>query len=49
MTRHRRFLALAAVASFVMAACSGGGTASTAPSAAPSGAAALDEVRLQLQ
>ena len=49
MTRHRRFLALAAAASFVVAACSGGGTASTAPSAAPSGAAALDEVRLQRQ
>lgn len=49
MAHTRRFLALAAVASFVVSACSGGGTASTAPSAAPSGAAALDEVRLQLQ
>jgi NitT/TauT family transport system substrate-binding protein len=48
MTQTRRFLALAAVASFVVGACSGG-TASTAPSAAPSGGAALDEVRLQLQ
>jgi NitT/TauT family transport system substrate-binding protein len=41
-------MALAAAASFVVGACSGGG-ASTAPSTAPSGAAALDEVRLQLQ
>jgi NitT/TauT family transport system substrate-binding protein len=49
MTHTRRFLALAAAASFIVSACSGGGTASTAPSAAPSGAAALDEVRLQLQ
>jgi NitT/TauT family transport system substrate-binding protein len=49
MTQTRRFLALAAVASFVVGACSGGGTASSAPSAAPSGGAALDEVRLQLQ
>ena len=48
MTHTRRFLALAAVASFIVSACSGG-AASTAPSAAPSGAAALDEVRLQLQ
>jgi NitT/TauT family transport system substrate-binding protein len=48
MHRTRRFLALAAAASFVVAACTGGG-ASTAPSEAPSGAAALDEVRLQLQ
>ncbi len=49
MVRTRRFLALAAVASFALGACSAGGAASTAPSAAPSGAAALDEVRLQLQ
>jgi NitT/TauT family transport system substrate-binding protein len=49
MTQRTRFLALAAVAGFVVGACTGGGTASTAPSAAPSGAAALDEVRLQLQ
>ncbi|HEX5147661.1 MAG TPA: ABC transporter substrate-binding protein, partial [Candidatus Limnocylindrales bacterium] len=49
MTTTRRFLALAAVASFVVGACSSGGTASSAPSAAPSGAAGLDEVRLQLQ
>ena len=49
MTTGKRFMVLAAVASFVLAACSGGGTASTAPSAAPSGAAGLDEVRLQLQ
>ena len=49
MVRTRRFLALAAVASFALGACSTGGTASTAPSEAPSGAAALDEVRLQLQ
>ena len=49
MVRTRRFLALAAVASFALGACSTGGAASTAPSAAPSGAAALDEVRLQLQ
>jgi NitT/TauT family transport system substrate-binding protein len=49
MVRTRRFLALAAVASFALGACSGGGTSSAAPSAAPSGAAALDEVRLQLQ
>ncbi|MDO8485730.1 MAG: ABC transporter substrate-binding protein [Candidatus Limnocylindrales bacterium] len=48
MTHTRRFLALASAASFVVSACSGG-TATTAPSAAPSGAAALDEVRLQLQ
>jgi NitT/TauT family transport system substrate-binding protein len=48
MYRTRRFLGLAAAASFVVAACTGGG-ASTAPSEAPSGAAALDEVRLQLQ
>lgn len=48
MVRSRRFLALAATASFVLGACSGG-TASSAPSEAPSGAAALDEVRLQLQ
>jgi len=64
MGHPRRFLALAATASFAFAACSGGG-ASTAPSsaasagsqtAAPSAAgspaasaAALDEVRLQLQ
>lgn len=48
MTTTRRFLALAAVASFVVGACSSG-TASSAPSAAPSGAAGLDEVRLQLQ
>ena len=47
MGHRRRFLALAAMASFAFAACSGG-TASTAPSAAGSGAA-LDEVRLQLQ
>ncbi len=49
MVRTRRFLALAATASFVLGACSGGGAASSAPSEAPSGAAALDEVRLQLQ
>src|SRR6188472_2312513 len=64
MGHGRRFLALAATASFVFAACSGGGASSaptgaasagapsTAPSAAgsPAGsAAALDEVRLQLQ
>jgi NitT/TauT family transport system substrate-binding protein len=49
MVRTRRFLALAAVASFALGACSAGGTSSAAPSAAPSGAAALDEVRLQLQ
>ena len=49
MVRTRRFLALAAVASLSLGACSGGGTSSAAPSAAPSGAAALDEVRLQLQ
>jgi NitT/TauT family transport system substrate-binding protein len=49
MVRTRRFLALAATASFALAACSSGGTASSAPSEAPSGAAALDEVRLQLQ
>ena len=49
MTHTRRFLVLAAVAGMVLAACSGGGTATTAPSAAPSGAAGLDEVRLQLQ
>ena len=49
MVRTRRFLALAAVASLALGACSTGGTASTAPSEAPSGAAALDEVRLQLQ
>ena len=48
MVRTRRFLALAATASFVLGACSGS-TASSAPSEAPSGAAALDEVRLQLQ
>jgi NitT/TauT family transport system substrate-binding protein len=48
MHRTRRFMALAAMASFVVAACSGGG-ASSAPSAAPSGEAGLDEVRLQLQ
>ena len=64
MGHRRRFLALAATASFAFAACSGGG-ASTAPSSvasapAPSAvasaagspgasAAALDEVRLQLQ
>ena len=48
MIRTRRFMALAAAASFVVSACSAGG-ASTAPSTAPSGAAALDEVRLQLQ
>jgi NitT/TauT family transport system substrate-binding protein len=47
MGHPRRFLALAATASFAFAACSGG-TASTAPSAAGSGGA-LDEVRLQLQ
>ena len=64
MSHRRRFLALAATASFAFAACSGGGASSaptgaasagapsTAPSAAgsPAGsAAALDEVRLQLQ
>jgi NitT/TauT family transport system substrate-binding protein len=49
MTQTRRFLALAAAASFAIGACTSGGAASTAPSAAPSGAAALDEVRLQLQ
>jgi NitT/TauT family transport system substrate-binding protein len=48
MIRTRRFMALAAAASFVVAACSGTG-ASSAPAEAPSGAAALDEVRLQLQ
>ena len=64
MGHTRRFLALAATASFAFAACSGGG-ASTAPSSAASAAApsavastpasagasaaALDEVRLQLQ
>jgi NitT/TauT family transport system substrate-binding protein len=47
MGHPRRFLALAATASFAFAACSGG-TASTAPSAASSGGS-LDEVRLQLQ
>jgi NitT/TauT family transport system substrate-binding protein len=47
MGHPRRFLALAATASFAFAACSGG-TASTAPSAASSGGT-LDEVRLQLQ
>jgi len=47
MGHPRRFLALAATASFAFAACSGG-TASTAPSAAGSGGT-LDEVRLQLQ
>jgi NitT/TauT family transport system substrate-binding protein len=47
MGHPRRFLALAAMASFAFAACSGG-TASTAPSAASSGGT-LDEVRLQLQ
>jgi NitT/TauT family transport system substrate-binding protein len=49
MHRTRRFMALAAAASFVVAACTGGGAATIGPSAAPSGAAALDEVRLQLQ
>jgi NitT/TauT family transport system substrate-binding protein len=51
MVRTRRFLALAVVASFAVGACSGGGGTSAAPSEAapPSGAAALDEVRLQLQ
>ncbi len=52
MTQTRRFLALAATASFVVSACSGGAatTAPTAaPTAAPTGAAAPDEVRLQLQ
>jgi len=64
MGHRRRFLALAATASFAFAACSGG-TASSAPSGAASAgapsavataagspgasAAALDEVRLQLQ
>jgi NitT/TauT family transport system substrate-binding protein len=48
MVRTRRFMALAVAASFVVAACSGTG-ASSAPAEAPSGAAALDEVRLQLQ
>jgi len=48
MHRTRRFMTLAAAASFAVAACSGGG-ASSAPSAAPSGEAGLDEVRLQLQ
>jgi NitT/TauT family transport system substrate-binding protein len=64
MGQTRRFLALAATASFAFAACGGGG-ATTAPSSAASGAApsavpsaaggpgtsaaALDEVRLQLQ
>jgi NitT/TauT family transport system substrate-binding protein len=48
MHRTRRFMALAVAAGVVVAACSGGG-ASTAPSAAPSGEAGLDEVRLQLQ
>jgi NitT/TauT family transport system substrate-binding protein len=47
MGHPRRFLALAATASFAFAACSGG-TASTAPSAASS-SETLDEVRLQLQ
>ena len=50
MIRTGRFMALAAAASVIVGACSSAGTASTAPSAAaPSGAAALDEVRLQLQ
>ena len=64
MSHGRRFLALAATASFAFAACGGGGASSTpapaasggAPSTAPSAAgspagsaAALDEVRLQLQ
>ena len=48
MTTSRRFMALTAAASFVVTACSGG-AASPAPSAAPSGPPALDEVRLQLQ
>jgi len=49
--QDRRFLALAAlavVAGVVAGAC-GGGTASTAPRVAPTGATGLDEVRLQLQ
>jgi NitT/TauT family transport system substrate-binding protein len=50
MTHTRRFVALAAVVGIVAGACSSGGTtATTAPSAAPSGATGLDEVRLQLQ
>lgn len=49
MDRTRRILALAVTASFVIGACTGGGAATKAPSAAPSGAAALDNVRLQLQ
>jgi NitT/TauT family transport system substrate-binding protein len=48
MHRTRRFMALAAAVSFVVAACSGTG-ASSAPTTAPSGEAGLDEVRLQLQ
>lgn len=48
MASSRRFLALAAVASLLVTACSGGAP-SPAPSAAPSGPPALDEVRLQLQ
>ena len=49
MDRTRRILALAVTASFVIGACTGGGAATKAPSAAPSAAAALDNVRLQLQ
>ena len=49
MDRTRRILALAVTASFVIGACTGGGAATKAPSAAPSGATALDNVRLQLQ
>ena len=48
MNRTRRILALAVTASFVVGACTGSG-ATNAPSAAASGAAALDNVRLQLQ
>ena len=48
MTITRKFMTMAAVGSVALAACSGG-AASSAPSAAPSGAAAPDEVRLQLQ
>ncbi len=48
MNRTRRILALAVAASFVVGACTGGGATTTATGTTV-GAAALDEVRLQLQ
>ncbi|MEX1173826.1 MAG: ABC transporter substrate-binding protein [Chloroflexota bacterium] len=49
MKRTRGFIALAASASILFAACSGDGGATTAPTTAPSAPDAMAPVRLQLQ